>query len=164
MQLNNIFQSFGLAKNVTELIVLVLIILVISGLFWFFIGRFYIYDFLINIYISFALMQVIPKDIIPFTKYPSLLLFLIFLILFTLINKYLLDVNQHGNRLVMWKAFVMSFLEIMLLISIIFSFLPAGEISQYVSENYLMYFIDSWWRVLWMIMPLLFLIIIKKRK
>ena len=99
-----------------------------------------------------------------FTKYSSLLLFLIFLILLTLANRYLFDIHQYGSGLAIWQVFVMSFLEIMLLISIILSFLPIKEILQYVSENYLAYFIDPWWRILWMIVPLLFLIVVKKRK
>jgi len=164
MQLNQIFQNLGLAKSATELVTLVLVILIISGVFWLLIGRFRLHNFLINTYISFALAQVIPKDIMSFNKYSYLFLFFILITLLTLINKYLFDIHQYGSGLAIWQVFVMSFLEIMLLISIIFSFLSTKEILQYISGSYLIYFNDPWWRVLWMAMPLLFLVVVKKRK
>ena len=164
MQLNEIFQSLGLAKSATELLTLILVILAASWVFWLFIGRFRLHNFLINTYISFALVQIIPKDAMSFTKYSSLLLFFLFLILLTLANKYLFEIHQYGSGLAIWQVFVMSFLEIMLLLSIIFSFLSSKEALQYISANYLAYFIDPWWRVLWMAVPLLFLIVVKKRK
>ena len=163
MQLNQIFQNLGLAKNVTELLTLILVLLAISGAFWLLIGRFRLHNFLINTYISFALVQVIPKDAMSFNKYSYLLLFFILITLLTLINKYLFDIHQYGSGLAIWQVFVMSFLEIMLLISIIFSFLSTKETLQYVSGNYLIYFTDPWYRALWMVMPLLFLVIVKKR-
>ena len=163
MQLNQIFQNLGLAKSATELITLILVILAASWVFWLFIGRFRLHNFLINTYVSFALVQIIPKDIMSFTAYSSLLLFFISIILLTLANKYLFDIHQYGSGLAIWQVFVMSFLEIMLLLSIVFSFLPDKEILKYISENYLSYFIDPWWKVLWMVLPLLFLIVVKKR-
>ena len=163
MQLNEIFKNLGLAKSATELITLIIVILAISGLFWLLIGRFRLHNFLINTYISLALVQVIPKDIMSFSKYSFLLVFLILIVLLTLINKYLFDIHQYGSGLAIWQVFVMSFLEIMLLLSIISSFLSAKEILQYISADYLKYFADPWWKVLWMAMPLLFLVMVKKR-
>ena len=163
MQLNQIFQNFGLAKSATELITLVIVILAISGLFWLLIGRFRLHNFLINTYIALALVQVIPKDIMSFSKYSFLLVFLILIALLTLINKYLFDIHQYGSGLAIWQVFVMSFLEIMLLLSIISSFLSTKEMLQYISVDYLKYFADPWWKVLWMAMPLLFLVMVKKR-
>ena len=163
MQLNQIFQNLGLAKSATELITLIIVILAISGLFWLLIGRFRLHNFLINTYISFALVQVIPKDIMSFSKYSFLLVFFILIVLLTLINKYLFDIHQYGSGLAIWQVFVMSFFEIMLLLSIISSFLSVKEMLQYISVDYLKYFSDPWWKVLWMAMPLLFLVMVKKR-
>lgn len=162
MQLNQIFQNLGLAKSVTEIVTLVLVILAASAIFWFLIGRFRLHNFLINTYISFALAQVVPKDLMSLNKYSYLILFFILVFLLTLANKYLFDIHQYGSGLAIWQVLVMSFLEIMLLLSIVLPFLPSKEILQYISADYLKYFIDPWWRVLWMVMPLLFLIIVKK--
>ena len=163
MQLNKVFLNLGLAKSATELMTLILIILAISWVFWLFVGRFRLHNFLINTYISFALVQIIPKDMLSFSAYAFLILFFIFIVLLTMANKYLFDIHQYGSGLAIWQVFVMSFLEIMLLLSIIFYFLPTKEILQYISGNYLAYFIDPWYRVLWMVVPLLFLVVVKKR-
>lgn len=162
MQLNQIFQNLGLAKSATEIVTLVLVVLAASAIFWLLIGRFRLHNFLINTYISFALAQIIPKNVMSFNKYSYLLLFLILIVLLTLINKYLFDIHQYGSGLAIWQVLIMSFLEIMLLLSIIFSLLPPKEVLQYISADYLKYFIDPWYRVLWMAMPLLFLVIVKK--
>jgi hypothetical protein len=163
MQLSQIFQNLGLAGAMAELATLLLVIFASSAVFWLLIGRFRLHNFLINTYISFALAQVIPKDIMSFNKYSYLLLFLILIVLLTLINKYLFDIHQYGSGLALWQVLVMSFLEIMLLLSIIFYLLPTSEILQYISKNYLIYFLDPLYRVLWMAMPLLFLVVVKKR-
>lgn len=164
MYLNLIFQNFGVDKNLAELIILILIVLLVSGVFWFFIGRFHIYDFLVNIYVSLAFLHVIPRDMIVFSKYSYLFIFFIFVILLTLLNKYIFCIHQYNNKLVTWKVFVMSLLEIMLLLSITFSFLANTEALKYISEKYLVYLIDPWWKLFWMIMPLLFLIFARRQK
>jgi len=163
MQLNEIFQNLGLAKSATELMTLILVILAASWVFWLFIGRFHLHNFLINTYISFALVQIIPKEVASFSIYSLIILFFAFIVLLTMANKYLFEIHQYGSGLAIWQVFIMSFLEIMLLLSIIFYFLPTKEILQFISKNYLVYFIDPWYRVLWMVVPLLFLVVIKKR-
>jgi uncharacterized membrane protein len=57
----------------------------------------------------------------------------------------------------------MSFLEVVLLLSIIFSYLPAKDILDYISKGSMVYFIDPWWKLAWMVLPLAFLIFVKKR-
>jgi len=111
-----------------------------SWVFWLFIGRFRLHNFLINTYISFAFVQIIPKEAMSFTKYSSLLLFFVFLILLTLANKYLFEIHQYGSGLAIWQVFVMSFLEIMLLISIIFSFLSAKEFCNIFRELFKIFY------------------------
>jgi hypothetical protein len=163
MQLDKIFASFGLAKNVTELITLFVVLLIASTIFWLLIGRFRLHNFLINTYISFAILQVIPKDIMSFNQYSNILVFLILIVVLTLMNKYLFDIHQSGSGLAIWQVFVMSFFEVILILSILFSFLPPKEILPYISKDALTYFIDPLWRLGWMFMPLLFLIFINKR-
>lgn len=164
MQLNKIFQNFGLAGNVAELATILVVLLGMSVIFWFLIGRFRLHNFLINMYISFALVNVIPDNVMSFTKNSSILLFLVFVVFLTLMNRYIFDIHQSGSGLAIWQVVVMSFLEVILLLSIIFSFFPNKDILKYVSQDYLAYFIDPWWRVVWMALPLIFLIFVKKRQ
>ncbi|KKP94787.1 MAG: hypothetical protein US25_C0061G0005 [Candidatus Moranbacteria bacterium GW2011_GWE1_36_7] len=163
MQLDKLFLNFGLAASVAEMVTLVLVLLVLSTIFWLLIGRFRLHNFLINMYISLALLSVIPSNVMSFSKNSSIILFLIFVILLTLMNKYLFDIHQSGSGMALWQVFLMSFFEVVLLLSIIFSFLPAKDVAKYVSKNSLSYFIDPWWSFAWMILPLAFLIFVKKR-
>jgi len=163
MQLDKVFQNLGIAGSVAEMATLALVLVVASMVFWLIIGRFRLHNFLINIYISFALVNVIPNDIMSFTKNSSILLFLIFVVFLTLMNRYIFDIHQSGSGLAIWQVMVMSFLEMVLLFSIILSYLPNKDILKYFSKGSSAYLIDPWWRVLWMVLPLLFLIFVKKR-
>lgn len=163
MQLDKLFMSFGLASSAAELVTLVLVLLVLSTLFWLLIGRFRLHNFLINIYISLALLRVIPKDVMAFSQNSSILIFLIFVVLLTLMNKYLFDIHQSGSGMALWQVFLMSFLEVVLLLSVIFSFLPVKDVLKYISKGSLSYFTDPWWAFAWMILPLAFLVFVKKR-
>lgn len=163
MQLDKLFLKFGLASSAAELVTLVLVLLVLSTIFWLLIGRFRLHNFLINIYISLAILQVMPKDIMAFSKNYSLLVFLIFVVLLTLLNQYLFDIHQSGSGLALWQVFLMSFFEVVLLLSIIFSLLPVKDVTVYISKNSLSYFSDPWWRLAWMVAPLAFLVFVKKR-
>jgi hypothetical protein len=163
MQLDKLFLNFGLASSAAELVTLLLVLLVLSTLFWLLIGRFRLHNFLINIYISLALLRVVPKEVMTFTPNSSILVFAIFVVLLTLLNKYLFDIHQSGSGMALWQTFLMSFLEVVLLLSIIFSFLPVKLVLKYVSKNSLGYFVDPWWTFAWMILPLAFLVFVKKR-
>jgi hypothetical protein len=163
MQLNQIFLSLGMAKNMAELATLLLVLLLLSTVFWLLIGRFRLHNFLINIYISYALLQVIPKTVMDFSKNSYILIFIILLAVLTLMNRYLFDIHQSGSGLAIWQVFVMSFFEVVLILSILFAFLSPKDILVYMSKDSLAYFIDPWWRVAWMVLPLLFLIFVKKR-
>ena len=164
MQLDKLFSNFGLASSAAELVTLILVLLVLSTLFWLLVGRFRLHNFLINMYISLAILQVIPKDVMAFSKNSSILVFLISVVLLTLLNKYLFDIHQSGSGLALWQVFVMSFFEVVLLLSIVISFLPAKEVTLYISKNFLSYFIDPLWRLVWMIAPLAFLVFVRKRE
>lgn len=164
MQLDKLFSSFGLASSVAELVTLLLVLLVFSTVFWLLIGRFRLHNFLINIYISLALLQVVPEEVMDFSPNASVLIFLIFIVLLTLMNKYLFDIHQSGSGMALWQVFVMSFLEVVLLLSVIISFLPTKLVIKYISKNSLGYFVDPWWTFAWMILPLAFLIFVRRRE
>ncbi|NTW27167.1 MAG: hypothetical protein HGA36_02485 [Candidatus Moranbacteria bacterium] len=163
MQLDKIFMNFGLASGAAEMATLALVLLVLSTLFWVLIGRFRLHNFLINIYISLAILQFIPSDIMSFTRNSSILFFLIIVTLLTLLNPYLFDIHQSGSGLALWQVFMMSFLEVLLLLSIIISALPAKDAALYISKNSLVYFTYPWWKLAWIIAPLAFLVFVKRR-
>lgn len=163
MQLDKIFLGLGLAKNTTELVTLLFVMLAISGVFWVLIGRFRLHNFLINIYIAYALVAVLPQEALDFSKYAGITAFFIFLVALTLMNRFLFDIHQNGSGLALWQVFVMSFLQVGLILSIMLAFVPAKEVLKYLSKDAIFYFTSVWARLAWMALPLLFLIFVNKR-
>lgn len=163
MQLDKIFLGLGLSKTMSELVMLLVVMLLLSLLFWVLIGRFRLHNFLINVYISSAMLMVVPKEAMQFSKYAPVILLLIFVVFLTLMNPYLFDIHQSGSGLALWQVLVMSFLEVGLVMSILLSFLPAKDVLKYLSKDALLYFSSPWGRVAWMVAPLAFLIFVNKR-
>lgn len=163
MQLDQIFLNLGLAKSGAQLLTLLVVLVLVSTVFWLLVGRFRLHNFLINTYISYALLQVLPTELTSFTKNASVLLFLIFIVGLTLMNKYLFDIHQSGSGLAIWQVYVMSALEVVLVLSIIISLAQSKDVLNYISKDALQYFTLPWWKFLWMILPLAFLVFVKKR-
>jgi hypothetical protein len=163
MKLDAIFASLGLSATMGELITIVVAILVISTAFWLIIGKFRLYNVLIDIYVSLALLQVIFPVVPDFGKSTYMLVFLVLLILFILLDKYLFDIHVSGSGMAIWEVCVVSFLEIGLIASIILSYVSKSDVLEYISSDSLFYFISDWARVAWMVIPLVFIIIINKR-
>jgi hypothetical protein len=164
MQLDKIFLNLGLAKNIAELATLLVILLAVAAILWLTVGRFRLHNFLVNIYISFALVQVVPKNILSFAKEPSILAFIVVLILLTLADRYIFNIRQYGNGIAVWQFLVLSILEAALLLSISLSFLESKDILLYISKESLVYFTDPWWQVAWMVLPLFFLAFARKAR
>lgn len=163
MQLEKIFFGLGLSGSIAELLTLALIILAATVVFWLVVGRFRLHNVLINIYISFALVQAVPAEIIGTNKNLPMLIFLILVVLFTLIGKYIFDIHISGSGLAYWQIFMMSFLEVGLIFSILVSFVGDKELLAYFSKDVLFYFSSPWAKFLWLSLPLAFLIFINKR-
>lgn len=163
MQLDKIFQNLGFGGNAAETLSVALVLLVLSMLFWFLVGRFRLHNFLINTYISLAVVSVIPQNIASFSESSRAMIFMITVVFLTLMNKYIFDIHQSGSGLAIWQVVVMSFLELMLFLSIVASFLPGLELPKYLSNASLGYLTDPRWLLVWMILPLVFLIFVKKK-
>ena len=163
MQLDKIFLKMGLTSSSIELLTLVFVLFFISVIFWLLIGRFRLHNFLINTYISFAAVQVMPKDVLTLNAYTPVILFFLFVVVLTLMNHYLFDIHQVGSGLALWQVFVMSFLQVLMLVSIILPYMPTKELLKYVSKDAIGYFTMPWARVIWMFLPLLFLVVVNKR-
>lgn len=155
------FTQSGLAA---ELSAIGAVLAVISVCFWILIGRFRLHNALINIYISFAILQVSHDKILVFGKYMPLLAFLILVIFLTLVDSNLFDIHFSGSGLSIWQVIVLSFLEAGLLLSVVSSLVPEKQILRYISTNSLEYFASSWASIIWMIVPLLFLVLIGRKE
>ncbi len=163
MQLEKVFRTFGLSVGFAELVTLVLVLLAVTVAFWLLVGRFRLHSVLINIYIAFALAQTFPKDIVGTNSNLLIMLFLIFIVLFTLMGKYTFDIHLSGSGLAYWQIFVMSFLEVGLIASILVRFVGDKTLVKFVSKDALFYFSSPWAQFLWLALPLVFLIYINKK-
>ncbi|MEI8344242.1 MAG: hypothetical protein WCF93_04805 [Candidatus Moraniibacteriota bacterium] len=162
MQLEKIFHSFGLSASLAELVTVLLVMLAIAVILWLVVGKKRLHNSVMNIYLSFALVQVLPTDLISTNKNLPVLVFLSLVILLTLIGKYTFDIGLSGSGLAYWQIFLMSFLEVGAIFSISVSFLGDKQLLQYVSKDALFYFTSPWAKFSWLAMPLLFLIYINK--
>ncbi|MFZ5982534.1 MAG: hypothetical protein ACOYS2_03125, partial [Patescibacteria group bacterium] len=82
----------------------------------------------------------------------------------TVFGKELFDIYISGSGTgFLWRVFVMSFLEVVLIFSVVFSFLPRKTALEWISGDALNYLAGDWFRFVWAVAPLLFLFVIHKK-
>jgi len=163
MNLTTILSKLGISTSLTQDITLLLVIILASFLFGVFIGRSRLMAVLVNIYVSLAIVMAIPASYLADYSY-KILAFLIILVFLTLWGKKIIDVSM-GNvgSGFMWKIFALSFLEVVLILSIIVSLTPKKNALQYVSASSYGYLIDDPMKLIWMAAPLIFLFFVHGR-
>lgn len=162
MNLSLLFSQLGLSAQAAQDVMLFLIIVLISFIFGTFIGRRLI-TVLINIYIAFALVTVFPKGLLADYTY-ALAVFFGIIIALTFFGKKMFDLPLSGSgKGFLWRIFVMSFLEVTLMLSIAFSLMPKKIALEYVSLNSYGYLVSDNLAFFWMFAPLLFMFIIHKK-
>lgn len=163
MDLSTLLFKIGISQQLTQDVSLVLIILLASFLFGMLVGRNRIMAVLISTYVSFALISVVPGTIWPDYSY-KFFAFIGILAALTLANKRFLDVYFSGTgSSFLWKIFFISFLEVVLILSIGLSFLPAKEALSYVSQSAYGYLVLGWSKIFWMVAPLIFMFFFGRR-
>ncbi|MDO8240983.1 MAG: hypothetical protein Q7T51_03330 [Candidatus Moranbacteria bacterium] len=163
MDLGSLLGKLGVSQALTQDISLLMVIALLSFVFGMFIGRYKLITILINIYVAFAITMVVPERF--FTDYLyKLIFFLAGVIILTLISKRLFEIYISGSGSgFLWRVFVMSFLEIVFLISIIVSIVPKKMVLTYISPTAFEYLASDNARLAWMIIPLAFMFFIHKR-
>ena len=159
----SLLAKLGVPVNLSQDLMLLIFVLFASFIFGTLIGRWRLMAVLINIYVSFAIATVIPKSLVA--DYNTLLLvFLILLVGMTILNKRFFDTSFGGSGTnYMLRVFAMSFLEIALILSIIFSLVPKKVALGYVSLNAYGYLVTGWAPLLWMALPLVAMFFMYKR-
>ena len=115
-------------------------------------------------YIDVAVLTVFPASFYAFSPYGKAYVFAgIFIFLF-FVGDYVLDIHiSSAGSDFFWRILMMSFLAVGMLTSIVFSLLPAKDLTQYLSKSSLLYFISPNAQIAWMLVPLFFLLFINKR-
>lgn len=163
MDLGSLLEKIGLSPQLTQDVSLLIVVALVSFVFGMFIGRYKLITILINIYVSFAVMMVVPEQYLADYLY-QLIFFLAGVIILTLVSKRLFEIYISGSGSgFLWRVFAMSFLEVIFLISIILSIIPKKVALSYVSPTAFEYLASPNASLFWMIAPMAFMFFIHKR-
>lgn len=163
MNLNLLLVKFGLPLSFAQDFTLILIVVLVSFIFGAFVGRYRLITILINIYISLALLAAVPGGYLKDYSY-QLAFFFAAVIIFTILGKKLFEISISGSGSgFLWRVFAMSFLEVMLLVSIAVSIAPKKIALGYVSVSTYQYLASPNAQFLWLLAPLIFVFIIHKK-
>lgn len=163
MDFNLLLSKVGISYQLTQDITLLIFIALASFAYGTFIGRYKLMTVLINIYISFALVNVIPDNLLA--KDTSILFsFLILLVGLTLASRRFFDISFSGSGSgFLWRVFSMSFLQVGLILSIVFSIISKKNALVYISPSAYQYLASDWARFIWMAVPLIYMFLLYRR-
>jgi len=147
----------------TQDVTLLLALVLVSFVFGMFVGRSRLVTVLINIYVSFAILTVIPRTYL--TDYNSaILVFFVLLVLLTIFGKKIFEISISGSGSdFLWRVFGVSFLEVILMTSIMISLMPKKAALVYVSKTAYDYLAGPNFQFLWMVAPILGILFIHKK-
>jgi hypothetical protein len=115
-------------------------------------------------YIGVALLSVFPVGLFAFSSEGRAIVFLLIFLFLFFTGDYVLDIHiSNAGADFFWRILMMSFLAVGMLTSILFSLLPKADVAKYLSLSSASYFISSTSQMVWMIVPLLFLLFVNKR-
>ncbi|HEX7586432.1 MAG TPA: hypothetical protein VF390_02260 [Patescibacteria group bacterium] len=163
MNFSLLLSKLGLSQKLSQDVMLIVVIALISFVYGMLLGKYKIMTVLINIYVSFTLISVLPKDFV-LDYNTKLILFFALVAGLTLISKRFFDLSISGSgSYFLLKVFLMSFLQVALGLSIIFSIIPKKIALDYVSMDAYGYLTAGWMPLVWMALPLAYMFFIYKR-
>lgn len=163
MNLTLLLSKIGLSANMSQDITLLLVVVFVSFIFGMFIGRYKLISILINIYVSCAIINAVPEKYLTDYSY-KLIGFFALVIILTLFGKKLFEIHISGaGSGFLWRVFAMSFLEVVLLISITLTLIPQKIALTYVSRFSYNYLASENAHLFWLVFPLAFMVFIHKR-
>lgn len=164
MNLATILSKLGISTSLTQDVTLLIVIALASFLFAVFIGKSKLAAVLVGSYISFALVSVTPSDYLAENGY-KLIAYLAIVVALAIWGGKMIDISIGGiGSGFMWKIFVMSFLEVVMILSIVLSLVSKKDALLYVSSSSYGYLIGDPMRLIWMAAPLAFLLFVQKKR
>jgi len=163
MNLNLLLGKLGISTQLTQDISLIIVILLLSFIYGMLLGKHKLMSVLVNIYVSFAVVSVIPEKIFK-AENQKVLAFIILLVILTFISRKIFDISfASGGSALVWRVFVVSFLQVALVLSIVLSFISKKEALVYVSANAYNYLVFGWAPFFWMIIPLVVMFLLYRK-
>lgn len=143
---------------------LVLLFVGIAVAMGFIFGRWKLVNILINVYITVALIGILPSDWFVFSVYAKAFTFLGVLAFLTAVDERLFDIHiTSAGTDFFWRFFVTSFLVSGTVVSTFFSFLPRSIALQWITPTLYGYVASQWALIFWLVVPLFSLFFINKR-
>ena len=155
MNLDLLLSKIGISQSFVQDFTLLLLVAILTVAVAFLIGRHRLIQSLIAMYISLALLQAFPEKYLSDFSY-NLIFFFIALVLVTIFSKKILGIYISSSEF-MWRIFVMSFLEVVLMLSIVFTITPKKIALDYISPNAYDYLVSPIFHFTWLFIPLLFI-------
>ena len=163
MNITLLLSKIGLSSNLSQDVMLVLFVALVSFVFGMVLGKHKLMSVLVNIYVSFAVMSVVPKEMFSQTDY-KVFAFLILLAVLTVLSRKIFDISfSSGGSAFMWRVFVVSFLQVALILSIVLSLVSKKEALAYVSSSAYEYLVIGWAPLFWMLIPLVCMFLLYRK-
>lgn len=163
MNITLLLSKLGLSPALSQDIMLIIFVALVSFVYGMLLGKHRIMAVLINIYTSLALVTVVPETFIADYN-TKLIVFFVLVIGLTVLSKRFFDLSLSGSgSWFMFRVFSMSFLQIVLLLSIAFSITPKKIALGYISPNAFDYLTTGYGPLIWMALPLVFMFFIYKQ-
>ncbi|MEK7181853.1 MAG: hypothetical protein AAB519_02130 [Patescibacteria group bacterium] len=158
------FDTLNLPDKITGDFSLLLLFIGMSLGLGFLFGRFKLVSMLINVYISLAIISVIPEKFLEFSPYAPAGAFMALLLFLTMIDKRLFDLHiSTAATDFFWRMFVMSILVTGMIVSSVLTFLPKKVALDLISVTAYSYFASPLAVVFWLVVPVLALLFINNR-
>lgn len=161
MNINLLLSKIGISQSFVQDFTLLLVVAILTVAVAFLVGRHRLIQSLIGIYISLALLGAFPEKYLSDFSY-ELIFFFIALVLVTIFSKKIFGIYISSSEF-MWRIFVVSFLEVVLMLSIVFTITPKKTALEYISPNAYDYLVSPIFHFTWLFIPLLFVYLIRKR-
>jgi uncharacterized membrane protein len=159
MDINTTLAQFGISDQLAKDTVLLIVIFIFGFIYGMLLSHHKLMSALANIYVAFAVINALPREM-PVTANTKIIIFLAIIVLLTILSRRFFDIAFAGfgaNKI--WKIYTVSVLEIILILSIVFSIMSKTEATKYVSNTANHYLAGDWFRLVWMVAPLIFMLI-----
>ncbi len=157
MDFNSILENLGFQQKLSLDISLLIIIAIITFIWGIVFGRGKLAPIFSGIYISIVITSAVSFDFFDNYIYRLILFFILVAIFVFWENKFFNSSFASVGYGFSWKVFVMSFFEIMLILSYVLTIIPHKIAANYVSVNAFGYVASQDFRLIWMVIPFIFL-------
>lgn len=163
MNLNNLLGSFGIKSNLAGDLSFLILFLLVSFVVSFVLGKHRILVSLLGVYAAYAIVSIARFDFLKEPQNKSLL-FLAVLVGFVLVFSKIIrgSVSGHGPMLIA-KLATGTAVVVGLSLSVVLSWYTPKELSDIITPNTRRFFTESFYQFLWVIAPLVYLGVVRKR-